>query len=122
MPHSKKDMPNPCTCEYDLIWKQGFCRYIQHIVQMYSRGGLGWVLIRGGDEDADTHGGRDTGTMPHGARVASANGGTPKMPAIPVAKTRAWNGVSPGSSREHIPVSTLISGFQNRERLHFCSF
>ena len=54
MPHSKKDMPNPSTCEYDLIWKQGFCRYIQHIVQMYSRGGLGWVLIRGGDEDADT--------------------------------------------------------------------
>ena len=35
-------------------------------------------------------------------------------------KSLEWS--LPGSSREHSPVSTLISGFQNRERLHFCSF
>lgn len=77
--------------------------YSRHFANV-SRGGLGWVLIRGGDEDTDTHGGRDPGMMPYGARVASANEGTPKMPAIPVAKRRAWNGVS-----LEAPESTVLS-------------
>ena len=73
--------------------------YSRHFADV-SRGGLGWVLIRGGDEDTDTHRGRDPGMMPW---VASANGGTPKIPAIPVDKRRAWNGVSLEAPESTVP-------------------